>query len=102
MGKNGTTVPLTLCVREVVISGVLMDEDEYFKGIAQGVRIVGSGGGADEEEWREMLRGIPSIVDDAAMGRLDEGQDPSEVKRMREQVSAPFIHLKDTWVKSGG
>lgn len=98
--KNGTSLPVTLCVRGVVISGVLVDEDEYFEALAQGINVVGAGD--DEEGWRELFRGIPSLIDSEAMDRLDEGQDPSEVAWMRQQMSAPFIHLKDTWVKSGG
>ncbi len=98
--KNGMSLPVTLCVSGVVISGVLINEDEYFEALAQDVNVVGAGD--EEEKWRELFRGIPSLVDSAAMDKLDEGQDPSEVAWMRQQMSAPFIHLRDTWVKTGG
>ncbi len=78
--KNGMSLPATLCVSGVVISGVLIDEDEYFESLAQGVNV--GGAGDDAEQWRELLREIPSVIDRAAMDRLDEGQDPSEVAWM--------------------
>ena len=48
------------------------------------------------EHLREFLRSAPSTNDETAMEYLDEGVDPETARAIRDGLSRPFIHLRDT------
>jgi hypothetical protein len=57
---------------------------------------VEAGSPEQAEHLREFLRGAPSTRDESAMRYLDEGGDPETARELREALSLPFIHLRDT------
>jgi hypothetical protein len=99
--SEGFSLAVILSVGGAIIEGDLISEAEYYEGISDLVRAKATDV-ADEdqghwwEEFRKLLRGIPSMGDEASMRRLEAGEDPEEVLKRRQEMAEAYVHLKNT------
>jgi hypothetical protein len=94
--ERGLKLPIIVSVGGATIQGTLISEREYFERLSDLVQAESPDVVEQAEDLREMLRGLPRIADESTMRKLDEGADPEEMRRAREEMALIYIHLKDT------
>jgi hypothetical protein len=100
--ERGLSLPILVSVGGATIEGILISEGEYFELLSEYVQAASPARAEQAEHLREVLRRMPSVNDETAMGPLDEGADPEEIRRFREGLNLTYIHLRDTRIMVPG
>jgi hypothetical protein len=96
VAKRGLNLSIVLSVGGATIEGTIISEEEYYERLSELVESASPEQAEQAEHLREYLRRAPSTYDETAMTYLDEGGDPETARGLREALSRPFIHLRDT------
>jgi hypothetical protein len=96
LAERGLNLSILLSVGGATIEGTIISEEEYHERLSELVEAGSPEQAEQAEHLREFLRGAPSTRDESAMRYLDEGGDPETARELREALSLPFIHLRDT------
>jgi hypothetical protein len=96
LADKGLNLSIVLAVGGVTIEGTIISEEEYHELLSELVEASSPEQIEQAEHLREFLRSVPSTHDKSAMSLLDEGADPETARELRDALSLPFIHLRDT------
>jgi hypothetical protein len=99
MAQAGTQMPITIIVGGTLLEGDMIGEAEFFEETA--ARLT-SAGREQQRRFQELIGGLPATMDAAAMEGIDEGVEPEEMRKLREDVATSFIHLRNIRVFSAG
>ena len=98
LAEKGLNLSIVLSVGGATIEGTIISEEEYHERLSELVEASSPDQVEQAEHLREFLRGAPSAYDRAGMRHLVEGGDRETARELREELSRPFIHLRDTQI----